>query len=256
MHEVTLLGTSHRDPRGVTRLVQALKGLKPHVITLEFSNYGLRYRIKKKRSLNRSLLRGLHEIRGVDRLRLSELKTLLRTTGIGGARAVLDLPFEYKGARFYSLRQSIPLYCVDISSYSRQLLGKIDELLSPENLKKVIAFETAPLHETITREYKQAERLLLNGRQSPWMHLVLADEVWRKRERIMAGRIRKIAEKFTGRHIVHIAGWRHLVARHGTLYNLLEDLSPKRVLLESLYLESSKEPLLAPEGIASCKIQR
>jgi hypothetical protein len=128
----------------LVRLVQALKGLNPHVITLEFSTYGLRYRLKKKRPLSHGLLRGLHETHGIDGLRLGALKELLRTTGIGGIRALLALPFEYKGASFYSQRWDIPLYCVDISSFPRQLLAKVDELLSPKNLEKVIAFETAP----------------------------------------------------------------------------------------------------------------
>jgi len=163
------------------------------------------------------------------------LKKLLRTTGVGGIRALLDLPFEYKGASFYSQRSGIPFYCVDLSLLSRQLLGKIDEIISPENLKQVIAFETAPLRETVQREYQQAEALLLNGRKSPWMPLIPADEVWAKRERILASRIRKIAARYAGRHIVHIGGWHHLVAEPGTVFSLLEELMPKRVLLGSSY---------------------
>jgi hypothetical protein len=248
MPRLTLIGTIHRDPQGLVRLVQALKSLNPHVITLEFSTYGLRYRLKKKRSLDHRLLRGLHEMHGIDGLRLGALKELLRTTGIGGIRALLALPFEYKGASFYSQRCDIPLYCVDISSLSRQLLAKVDELLSPENLKKVFAFETAPLEETVQREYKQAETLLLNGRQSPWRHLIPADAVGEKRERIMASRIRRIAAHYAGRHIVHIGGWQHLAAQPGTLFSLLEDLTPKRVLLASLYPEPSKQPSLPSRG--------
>jgi len=244
-----LIGTIHRDPQGLVRLVQTLNGLNPHVITLEFSTYGLRYRLKNKRSLNHCLLRGLHEIHGIDGLRLDTLKELLRTTGIGGIRALLALPFEYKGASFYSQRWDIPLYCVDISSLSRQLLATVDELLSPENLKKVFAFETASLQETVTRrEYIQAETLLLNAKQSPWRHLIPADAVGEKRERIMASRIRRIAAHYAGRHIVHIGGWQHLAAQPGTLFSLLEDLTPKRVLLASLYPEPSKQPSLPSRG--------
>lgn len=234
MSRLTLLGTIHRDPQGLKRLVEALRGLKPQVITLEFSTYGLRYRLKKKKSLNRFLLRGLHEIRGIDGLNVSDLKKLLRSTGIGGIRALLDLPFEYKGARFYSRCSAIPLYCVDISSYSRLLLSTIDGLLSPENLKKVIAFEAAPLQETAAREFKHAETLLFDGRQSPWIHLIAADDVWKNRERIMASRIRKIVAQYPSCHIVHISGWQHLAARQGTLFHRLEDLKPKRILLGHL----------------------
>lgn len=235
MSRLTLLGTVHRDPRGVTRLVEELERITPHVIALEFSIHGLRYRLKKKRSLNTRLLRGLYEIRGTNDLRLRELKELLRSTGIGGIRALLDLPYEYKGASFYSQRRGIPLYCLDISSYSRQLLRLVDELLSMENLKKVITFEAAPLLETVTREYRRAEDIVLNEKTSPWLLPIPADEVWEKRERILASRIRKIVARYSERPIVYIGGWLHLVARQGTLFNLLEDLKPKRVLLGRLY---------------------
>lgn len=238
MTRLTLLGTIHRDPQGVIRLVQALNGLRPDVITLEFSTNGLRYRLKKKSSLNHLLLRGLCEIHRTNSLRLGALKKLLRTTGVGGIRALLDLPFEYKGASFYSHRNGIPFYCADISSYSRQLLSKLDELLSPENLKKVIVFETVSLQETVTREYKQAESLLFNSR-----HFIPTDEVWENRERIMAIRIRKIAARYAGRHIVHIAGWQHLAAQPGTLFCHLDDLMPERVLLGTPSPQPSRPPL-------------
>lgn len=233
MSGLTLIGTVHRDPGGLTVLVEDLTRLSPHVITLELSCYGLRYRLHGKRYLGDQLLRSLHRIRGADTWCVRELKKLLRATGIGGIRALLDLPFEYKGARFYSQRYGLPLHYLDSSSHSRQLLRHVDELISPGNLTKVIAFETAPLKETVKSEYKHAENLLLNGRQSSWLQLSTMNE---EREKIMAGRIRKIMVKYPGRTIAHIGGWQHLVAEQGTLFNLLEDLEPKRILMGRLYL--------------------
>jgi hypothetical protein len=236
MSRLTLIGTVHRDPGGLAVLVEDLARLTPHVITLELSCYGLRYRLQGKKYLANQLLRGLHEIRGTDRWCMREFKKLLRSTGIGGIRALLNLPFEYKGARLYSHRHGLPLHYLDSSSYSRQLLQHVDELISPGNLKKVIAFETAPLQETVKREYKLAENLLLNGRQSPWLQHSAMEEDYQKRVKIMADRIRKIMAKYSGRAIVHIGGWQHLVVGQGTLFNLLEDLEPKRILLGRLYL--------------------
>jgi hypothetical protein len=234
MSSLTLLGTVHRDPRGFTRLVEELTRLAPGVITVEFSTYGLRYRMAKRRSLNKRLLTSLHD---TDDLGIGELKKLLRSSGIGGIKALLNLPFEYKGARwYYSHGRDVPLYCVDISSYSRKLLGHVKELLSPENLKKIVAFETAPLQATVMREYKRAEDLLCNKRQSQWLQPIPMDEVWEKRERIMANRIRKLVAHYPTRHIVHIGGWQHLLSCKGALFNLLEDLDPRRVLLGRLCL--------------------
>lgn len=236
MTSLTLIGTVHRDPWGLHKLVEELTRQRPQAITVEFSSYGLRYRLKKKRVLTQKLLKGLHEIRGDDSWTVRELKKLLGTTGIGGVRAFLDLPFEYKGARAYSKRHGLPLHCLDSSSHSRQLLSHVAELISPENLKKVAAFEAAPLEETVRREYQNAENLLLNGRQSPWLQMIHTNEEWEKREHIMAERIKKIAAKYPRRTIVHIGGWQHLLAREGTLFNLLEELETKRVLLGRLYL--------------------
>jgi hypothetical protein len=236
MSSLTLIGTVHRDPWGLQSLVEELTRLHPQVITLEFSCYGLRYRLKRRRSLTERLLKGLHEIRGTDSWSVRELKKLLRSTGIGSIKALLDLPFEYKGAKLYSKRHGLPLHCLDSSSYSRQLLSHVEELISLDNLKKVITFETAPFKETVMREYKHAENLLLNGTQSPWLQLMHTDEEWEKRENIMTDRIRKIVAKYPGSTIAHVGGWQHLISRQGTIFNLLEDLVPQRVLLGRLYL--------------------
>ena len=85
------------------------------------------------------------------------------------------------------------------------------------------------------REYKHAENLLYKGTSPPWLQLVHTDEDWQKREHFMAYRLRKIVATFQGRHIVHIGGWQHLVTNQGTLYNLLEDLKPQRILLGVFY---------------------
>jgi len=236
MATLTLLGTIHRDPQRLTKLVADLTRLKPQVITLEFSVYGLTYRLRRKRIITEKLLQGLREIRKTETFRIHELKKLLRSTGIGGIRALLDVPFEYKGANVYSKRHGLHFHCLDSSSYSRQLLSHVEELISPENLKKVVAFESTPLKEIVMREYQNAENLLLNGTQSPWLQLIPMDKDWERREHIMADRIRKIAAKYPGCMIVHVCGWQHLRAQEGTLFNLLEELQPKRVLLGRLYL--------------------
>jgi hypothetical protein len=240
MSQLTLLGTVHRDPQGLTKLVKDLRRLKPHVITVEFSSYGLIYRRRKKKILTEKLLQGLQEIRETEILRIPQLKDLLRSTGIGGIASLLDLPFEYKGARFYGQRHGLPLHCLDSSSYSRQLLNHVDELISPDNLKKVIDCESTSLVETVKREYKHAEYLLHKGTLSPRLQLMHTDEDWKKRELIMADRLRKIVAIHQGRHIIHIGGWQHLVTKQGTLYNLLEELKPQRILLGASTPDSLK----------------
>jgi hypothetical protein len=52
---------------------------------------------------------------------------------------------------------------------------------------------------------------VLNEKTSPWLLPIPADEVWEKRERILASRIRKIVARYSERPIVYIGGWLHLV---------------------------------------------
>ena len=94
MSRLTLIGTVHRDPRGLVPLVQALHGLKPDILTLEFSSCGLRYRQRSEKLLRQRLLKNLREIRGTAGFRVGELKDLFRSAGIGGITVFLALPFE------------------------------------------------------------------------------------------------------------------------------------------------------------------
>ena len=236
MSSLTLIGTVHRDPGGMQILIEELTRLHPQVITLEFSSYGLQYRLKRRRVLSKRLLTALYHIQGTERWGVRELKKLLRSTGIGGIKALLDVPYEYTGTKLYSKRHDLPLFCIDSSSYSRQLLRHVDELISPDNLKRIIALETTPLKETVAKEYQNAEKILLNGMQSLWQPMMHANEECEKREHIMADRMRKIAAQYPGCPIVHVGGWQHLIAKQGTLFDLLEELDPKRILLGRLYL--------------------
>lgn len=231
MFRLTLLGTVHRDPRGFVRLVEALDDLKPDIITLEFSTYGLHYRQRHRKFLRQQLIAGLQEILGPEALRGKGWRGLVRTAGIGGIIAFIDLPFEYKGARLHCQRHHLPMFCLDLSSYSHQLLTSVDELLSPANLRGVIAFETSSLQKTVEKEYALAASLLRDGKNSPWQRLITMERQWEKRDAVMAERLRKLTTRHPTCTIVHIGGWQHLTARERTLFTFLEDERPTRVLL-------------------------
>jgi hypothetical protein len=53
------------------------------------------------------------------------------------------------------------------------------------------------------------------------------------RDRWMAAQIRRLLAPRRGAHLVHVGGWVHLVedAQGETLYTLLADLAPQRLLL-------------------------
>ena len=236
MSRLTLLGTVHRDPSGLGRLLRFLDEQRPDIITLELSLYGLRFRQIMKRKLRKRLLKGLTEIRTGYGLTLKELKVLLRSTGIGGVVAFIDLPFEYKGAKFYSQHHQLPLFLLDISSQSRKLLRHTNELFSPTNLEKIFYFESTPMIEIVEREYSLAARIIRDEEAFHWLKFFPFADGCKERDRIMAERLKLILGRYPRHTVLHISGWQHLLAKKGTLFNFLEDLRPGRVLLGHLSL--------------------
>ena len=210
-----------------------LEEFRPDILTLEFSHYGLHYRQAHKQALRRKLLAGLTNALGSHSLTQSRLKKLLLSSGIGGVAALLNLPFEYKGARYYSKRYRAPLFSLDVSSYSRELLKHADDILSPTNLQRLLEFQATPVQELVTNEYSSAKRLLSvsHGDMTPWPHPSAGNRYWQQRDRIMAMRITKILHQYPDRSLAHIGGWQHILPQPHSLFHHLKSWQPIRVLL-------------------------
>ena len=64
MVSLALIGTIHRDPNGLPRLMETLERESPDIITLEMSEYAVDFRQRNGPRLKEKLfdiLRGLHE---------------------------------------------------------------------------------------------------------------------------------------------------------------------------------------------------
>jgi len=238
MGTLTLVGTIHRDPNGFPRLMEILEGESPDIITLEMSEYGVGFRKRNGPRLREKLfdiLRGLSgESIQRERGKSNKSRSPFEAGAIGAILLLLELPFEFRTIRAYCERKGIPFRCIDLSNYSRAKLEKIqEEMITVDNLRKIPNFPPMDQHEELQKQRILAQRLtsedvdqflveaFLNGRMGNGMA---------QRDRYMSLRIKEIMRNHG--HTVHVGGWEHLLddPPGKTLYGLLKDLGPRRVL--------------------------
>jgi pheromone shutdown protein TraB len=232
---LTLIGTVHRDPRGEERLLSLLRNLHPDLITLEMSEKAFAYRQGEARHL---LLR-LDRI--LARLALAlqvEPATLEEHPAVADIRTLLAMPFEYRAAAAYADEVAAPLHLIDLSDVSAAKLRRVEtELITYRNLRVLVTLP-AGAEKSDFEGYGQAKAMILRDSGETVRQAFLdgrrGSEGIGSRDRWMAGRIRHLLADRPGGHLVHVGGWVHLIddARGETLYSLLRDLKPKRLLLE------------------------
>lgn len=212
--QLVLIGTVHIDPGGEQLLLEMLRQLQPTVVTVEVSEYALRFR----RDRAPELLRRLDE----HRLPSGELPP-----GLQAVAAQLQIPFEYRAAQAHAERSSGgDLFAIGDSDESRRLLELFElEVMDPDNLRKLAEFDTPPLKEQVEREWRRARR--------SWKSRLTGDAT--NPERSLAERIRGHAGQ---ERSVHVGGWEHLAG----LSYLLSDLAPAAVLLGDAVTVTSPKP--------------
>jgi pheromone shutdown protein TraB len=231
---LTLIGTVHRDPRGAERLLSLLRRLHPDFITLEMSEKAFAYRQGEARRLLLRLGRILERLAGE---LPADLQKLQAHPAVADIRTLLALPFEYQAAAAYAAEAAVPLHLIDRSDVSAAKLRRVErELITYRNLKILVSLPAGAeksdfegygrAHAMITRDSGETVRqAFLAGRRGA--------EGIGTRDRWMASEIRRLLAAQRGAHLVHVGGWVHLVedARGETLYSLLADLAPQRLLL-------------------------
>ena len=234
LKELVLIGTVHRDPDGAVKLRKLLAEERPVELAVEVSPYGLFYRQKYGRSLIRRLMRR------VERL-AQALQVSWRDCGqIHAMRLQLQIPFEYRMAQRYCRDTGAGISFTDSSLWSKNWInGHWQQLLSSENLKGLLEHSPANLAEEVGREYKIAALLFNNPERSlsaaftrPWS----TDRNWQKREMGLAKTVEETYARVQEGRVAYIGGWQHLLGPNagGTLYERVEHLQPRRVLLNNL----------------------
>lgn len=232
---LTLVGTVHRDPQGAERLLTLLRRLRPDLVTLEMSEKAFAYR-QEKASLQ--LLRLERILARLSAELPADLQELQAHPAVAGIRTLLALPFEYQAAAAYGAEMAVPLHLIDLSDVSAAKLRRVEsDLITYRNLRILVTLP--PRAEKSDYEgYGRAHAMLALGPGEAARQAFLEGrrgaEGIGPRDRWMAGQIRRLLAARPGAHLVHVGGWVHLVEdaeREETLYSLLADLAPQRLLL-------------------------
>jgi hypothetical protein len=238
MGSLTLVGTIHRDPHGFPKLMEILEGESPDIITVEVSEYGVAFRERNGPRLKERLfqiLRGPGDIRETSQggnprgpqnpFQAETVVPILLT---------VELPYEFRAVKAYCELTGIPFRCIDLMRYSRTKLKALqEEMITEDNLRKILELGPGAYGEEMQKQRFWARRLIsknadqffveafLNGRRGDGMA---------RRDRYMSFRIREIMRD--GGETLHVGGWEHLLndPKGRTLYTLLKDLSPRRIL--------------------------
>lgn len=218
-----LAGVVHNDPHGADRLFQFLELRRPAGVTLEMSMYSLRFRREHRARLEAALD--------------ATLERLPQAAALGHVRAIrrtIGMPYEYEVIEQWARRRDRPFELVDIAKVSREHLAHLDELVSFENISKLVEAPDRDVTAEAEQQRKVAAKLLARSKPltaKEWP--VPADPDTDEREAAMEKRIRRLLERAGDQQWIHIGGWEHLLWLEGrpTLYSRLKNLTPDRVMV-------------------------
>jgi len=231
---LVMVGTVHRDPGGYARLSRILERERPDLITVEVSPYSRLFRAEESSALRNTLRENLRKIQKEEGRPLSDF---LSRGAIMGIFFLLKEPFEWRAAKSYAHRYGIVIHDIDLSIFSKVNLAHLSELIAVENLRTLLRLHIPSFSEQVKTQYSRAE-FLFHHPPSFWP----APKELKEREAYMAEKIRKFAQGGNGEKILHVGGWEHLIddPDGNSLFALLQDLQPKRVLLNTFKNLSTK----------------
>jgi hypothetical protein len=210
-NEFVMLGVIHRDANLEPLLLRWLKAVRPDVVTLEISRYGLAFR----QSRGEDLKLRVHD--AVDELLTEGCRIDSQT--LDALLAYIALPSEFTVASGFAEERGIPLHLIDMDSPSRSYLGRMEELLAKDNLAKLLC---GPGIENGRCERAVARLFLEKG-----VSLFSYTEEMRARDSHMRDRIRSLMESHGTARFLHICGWQHLSDPLG----LYTPLNPRKVFI-------------------------
>jgi hypothetical protein len=229
--ELILVGTVHRDPDGAVRLRRLLARETPMAVAVEVSPYGLFFRRRHGRRLQRRLMRKVRRLAGA-------MQVCWREWGqIHAIRAQLNVPFEYRSGLTYCRERGAVLSCLDSSRWSRHWIeSHWKQLLSRDNLISLLEQVPENLRQEVTRGYRLATGLLSEDRGvvSALARTWANDPRWQRRELELARRLQRLYGQVPMGRLAYVGGWQHLLGPNagGTIYERLGHLRPRRVLLD------------------------
>jgi len=189
-----MLGIIHRDRRNDELLEKWIESLRPQVITLELSPYGLAFR----RSMGEAYRRKIDDI--CLSLRLEGHACL--PGDLDDFYSYVEVPREFEIASDYCTRTDACLYPVDMDLFSYMKLRELDELISVENIGKSLSQKT--------QNRGSMERVLAGLYFGSSVTAFSYTDEMALRDRFMCRRISLLMKRFSDKRFLHIAGWQHL----------------------------------------------
>ena len=189
-----LLGVIHRDEDGPALLKDWLDRIKPDVVTIELSHYGLRFR----RELGEEYKKRVGEIV----TQLNENGQKYNEEALASLFAYVNTPYEFDVVSAYAAEQGIPFSLIDMDFFSYVKLRAIEDLFSEENIEKVLTRTEGPNG----NQEKAAARLYFEK----GIKIVPYDREMHVRDRYMIAKIKDLMNNNPNRRLLHVCGWQHL----------------------------------------------
>jgi hypothetical protein len=131
----------------------------------------------------------------------------------------LEPPLEFTVSSAHARLNRCPLYLIDDDRFSRPRLAAAQELVSAENLEKLLS---GPPQNDCRHQRALADLCLNKG-----VSLYPYTKEMETRDRRMRDRLVLLMQRHPGARLVHICGWQHLRDPHG-VYDVLD---PKRAFV-------------------------
>jgi hypothetical protein len=205
-----LLGVIHRDEDGPALLKDWLARIRPDVVTIELSHYGIRFR----RELGEEYKRRAGEI--VKQFNKNSKK--YNEEALASLFAYVNIPYEFDVVSAYAAEQGIPFYLIDMDFFSYVKLRAIEDLFSEGNIEKVL---TRTDEGPNGNQEKAAARLYFEK----GIKIVPYDREMYVRDRYMTAKINDLMKNNPNRRLLHVCGWQHLEDP----YNLYGIFQPMKV---------------------------
>jgi hypothetical protein len=204
-----MLGAIHRDENGPELLDKWLDVIRPQVITLEFSQYGMAFR-KERGAFYRQRVEEVYN-------KLKKNNRPCYDNALSALLSYVEMPYEFERASHYAESCGTPLYLIDMDFFSYLRLREIDRLLSEANIE---IFLSGTHEDRSGYEEVMANLFFEKG----VMGTIYGDEMW-ARDKYMSSKLRVLRKYYGNRRLLHITGWQHLQDP----YRLYETLKPIKV---------------------------
>ncbi|MCX8021826.1 MAG: hypothetical protein N2745_03545 [Syntrophorhabdaceae bacterium] len=206
-----MIGVIHRDEEGRDLLNRWLSTISPEVITLEFSKYGLAFRMEKGDTYKRKVMDVIDTLEGKHETYDKNALSFLLSS--------IEIPYEYDVASVYAKERHIPLYLIDMDVFSCLKLKKMEELFEERNIMDLLV----GLKGMKNGKEKALARLFFEK----GLRLVSYTDEMYIRDMYMSKKIEILMKHYKNRKFLHICGWQHL----DDPYKLYERLNPVKVFV-------------------------